>query len=457
MSKSKTIKTLSLTGAVLAASAFVTVAHADDVATPVVNTDPTTSQATDTHVTSLAQAEQNVTVASSDLSVATEAVANAEQTLATTEQATARAEVAVTKAEQALDVNTQEIAQATNRVNASTTEADVADTTVNTAKDALTQAGGKDLADASNTLTDANKAVSDAQDAQAKAQVDVDAQESIVTRTNDERVNSETDLATAQDNVTIKTNEVASAKDALVNANQTIRNKEDQIKTTLADYDTKIKEAARSKETKVVADTRVMDPVTNYENETKGKHEGIAKIVLAPGERTTTVNIPKGQVENIDGLTAINYTPNVDAITGYLVDYINELREINGIPYRVKAVTDPRAKAYVEARAKENADRQYTGHETHLHAPQGFAIAEDAAATVIHPKVVTFKDFDQLVVKGPGTATKVTKIEYGTEKSCPTLFGIYKFSDGYDEYKTVKVTLSDEKGAKELANLLDGK
>lgn len=67
------------------------------------------------------------------------------------------------------------------------------------------------------------------------------------------------------------------------------------------------------------------------------------------------------------------------------------------------------------------------------------------------------KDFDKLVVKGPETATKVTKIEYGTEKSCPTLFGIYKFSDGYDEYKTVKVTLSDEKGAKELSNLLDGK
>lgn len=67
------------------------------------------------------------------------------------------------------------------------------------------------------------------------------------------------------------------------------------------------------------------------------------------------------------------------------------------------------------------------------------------------------KDFDKLIVKGPETATKVTKIEYGTEKSCPTLFGIYKFSDGYDEYKTVKVTLSDEKGAKELSNLLDGK
>ena len=67
------------------------------------------------------------------------------------------------------------------------------------------------------------------------------------------------------------------------------------------------------------------------------------------------------------------------------------------------------------------------------------------------------KDFDKLVVKGPETATKVTKIEYGTEKSCPTLFGIYKFSDGYDEYKTVKVTLSDEKGSKELTNLLEGK
>lgn len=67
------------------------------------------------------------------------------------------------------------------------------------------------------------------------------------------------------------------------------------------------------------------------------------------------------------------------------------------------------------------------------------------------------KDFDKLVVKGPKTATKVTKIEYGTEKSCPTLFGIYKFSDGYDTQTNVRVTLSDEKGSKELANLLDGK
>lgn len=67
------------------------------------------------------------------------------------------------------------------------------------------------------------------------------------------------------------------------------------------------------------------------------------------------------------------------------------------------------------------------------------------------------KDFDKLVVKGPATATQVTKIEYGTEKTCPTLLGIYKFSDGYAEYKTVKVTLSDEKGSKELSNLLNGK
>lgn len=67
------------------------------------------------------------------------------------------------------------------------------------------------------------------------------------------------------------------------------------------------------------------------------------------------------------------------------------------------------------------------------------------------------KDFDKLVVKGPKTATKVTKIEYGTEKSCPTLFGIYKFSDGYETQTNVRVTLSDDQGSKELGNLLDGK
>ena len=74
MSKSKTFKTLSLAGTALAASALVTVAHADDVDTPTVNADATTSQATDTQTTSLAQAEQNVAIASSDLNVATESV-----------------------------------------------------------------------------------------------------------------------------------------------------------------------------------------------------------------------------------------------------------------------------------------------------------------------------------------------------------------------------------------------
>ena len=390
MSKSKTFKTLSLTGAALAASAVFTVAHADDVDTPTVNTDAPTSQATDTQTTSLTQAEQNVAIASSDLNVATESVTNAEQTLAITETANTRAEVSVMKAEQTLDANTQEVAQATDMVKATTVEAGFADTAVDTAKEALNQAGGQDLADASNALSDANKTVSNAQEAQAKAQADVNAQETVVTRTNDERVNSETDLATAQDNVTTKTDEVASAKDALVNANQAIQDKEAQIKTTLADYDAKIKEAARSKETKVVTETRTIDPVTSYENETKDTRNDVASIILADGERQTTLNIPKDHVENDGGFTAINYTPNADAITSYLVDYINELRQINGIPYRVKAVTDPRAKAYVEARAKENADRQETGHETHLHAPQGVLIAEDAAGTFINPKVETF-------------------------------------------------------------------
>ena len=389
MSKSKTLRNLSLAGTVLAASAVVTVAHADDLATPDVNANATTSQATDTQTTSLAQAEQNVAVTSSDLAVATEAVTNSEQTLALTETSTARAEIAVTKAEQELSTNSQEVAQASDMVKATTVEAGFADAEVSTAKEALNQAGGQDLADTSNTLTDANKTVSDAQDAQAKAQADVNAQEAVVTRTNDERVNSETDLATAQDNVTIKTNEVASAKDALVDANQAIQDKEAQIKTTLADYDAKIKEAARSKETKVVTETRTIDPVTSYENETKNTRNDVASIILADGERQTTLNIPKDHVENDGGFTVINYTPNADAITGYLVDYINELRQINGIPYRVKAVTDPRAKAYVEARAKENADGHYTGHKTNLHAPQGFLIAEDAAGTNINPKVTT--------------------------------------------------------------------
>lgn len=67
------------------------------------------------------------------------------------------------------------------------------------------------------------------------------------------------------------------------------------------------------------------------------------------------------------------------------------------------------------------------------------------------------KNFDHLIIKGPDTATNVTKIEYGTETRYPTVFGMYTLKAFPSKYDNVQVTLSDEKGSKELANLLDGK
>ena len=67
------------------------------------------------------------------------------------------------------------------------------------------------------------------------------------------------------------------------------------------------------------------------------------------------------------------------------------------------------------------------------------------------------KNFDHLIIKGPDTATNVTKIEYGTETRYPTVFGMYTLKAFPSKYDNVQVTLSDEKGSKELTNLLDGK
>ncbi len=67
------------------------------------------------------------------------------------------------------------------------------------------------------------------------------------------------------------------------------------------------------------------------------------------------------------------------------------------------------------------------------------------------------KNFDHLIIKGPDTATNVTKIEYGTETRYPTIFGLYILKDFPSKYDNVQVTLSDELGSKELTNLLDGK
>ena len=67
------------------------------------------------------------------------------------------------------------------------------------------------------------------------------------------------------------------------------------------------------------------------------------------------------------------------------------------------------------------------------------------------------KNFDHLIIKGTDTATNVTKIEYGTETKYPTIFGLYVLKDFPRKYDNVQVTLSNVKGVKELANLLDGK
>lgn len=67
------------------------------------------------------------------------------------------------------------------------------------------------------------------------------------------------------------------------------------------------------------------------------------------------------------------------------------------------------------------------------------------------------KDYEQLIVKGSENATKISKIEYGTETRDSTRFGIKHLNLNPRQYKTVRITLTETKDVKDLSTLFNKK
>ena len=63
------------------------------------------------------------------------------------------------------------------------------------------------------------------------------------------------------------------------------------------------------------------------------------------------------------------------------------------------------------------------------------------------------KDYEQLIVKGSENATKISKIEYGTETRYSTIVGLKHFNLHPRKYETVRITLSETKDVKDLSTL----
>ena len=362
MSKSKTFKSLSLASATIVASAFASVAYADDVATPTTDNGQATNQASTTQKSILEQAQATVEYTKEVATTAETAVATAEADLVVATKQVTTAETNVSTSSQALAQADKAILTATAVSAAADIEAGHADSTVDSAKDALTQAGGQDMAKAKKDLTRATEVAKAADDVRANSQADVDAQEIVASKATDAVADNNNSVAVAKNAVNIKTQDVADAHEALITANQTINTKEAESKVKLAELDANLKNALTGKRTIITVSVNPTEILNG------GPHNGRATLISSGTPREETITIPENMVQN----GKVIYTPNKDAIAKYLVDYINELRKQNGISTKTELTTDSDALAFAQARAQENADRRRLGHDTKLHAPRPY-------------------------------------------------------------------------------------
>ena len=365
MNSKKIISSVSLATAVLATGIISQEAHADSV---------------DTTTTTVSQAQPQIVTA--------EQVASAKATFENNQEAQAQAQSVADNKKQALDTAKANTVTAQGAVaKAETAVAQATDTNIQVAKAAISEAEAKvqpakeAVETAKTDVTTKEVSQSQSQEAVNKAQGNVNqAQEAVTEAT---QIQSEKQAAVdksakkvevakqgvtnAQATLAEKNSKVSQAKQTVETAKQNdakldADTKEAQSKAKLAELDANLKNALASKATVTIIETVSNNP-TAIEN--SSEHNGIATLISSGTPRQETIDIPESMIQ--DGKVA--YTPNIEAITKYLAEYINELRAQNGISTKTEVTTDAQAIAFAQARAQENADRQKLTHSTTLTAP----------------------------------------------------------------------------------------
>ena len=368
MNSKKIISSVSLATAVLATGIISQEAHADSV---------------DTTTTTVSQAQPQIVTA--------EQVASAKATFENNQEAQAQAQSVADNKKQALDTAKANTVTAQGAVaKAETAVAQATDTNIQVAKAAISEAEAKvqpakeAVETAKTDVTTKEVSQSQSQEAVNKAQGNVNqAQEAVTEAT---QIQSEKQAAVdksakkvevakqgvtnAQATLAEKNSKVSQAKQTVETAKQNdakldADTKEAQSKAKLAELDANLKNALASKATVTIIETVSNNP-TAIEN--SSEHNGIATLISSGTPRQETIDIPESMIQ--DGKVA--YTPNIEAITKYLAEYINELRAQNGISTKTEVTTDAQAIAFAQARAQENADRQRLTHSTTLTAPKPY-------------------------------------------------------------------------------------
>ncbi|MCQ8268109.1 LPXTG cell wall anchor domain-containing protein [Streptococcus suis] len=403
--KKNLIKSLTLSTATLAAFSLANTVLADETTTT--NTPEQASQVNTTSSQELekqvAQAETTATTAKSNLEQSQQALAQEENALAEAQKQATSAQAdadtaadnlakASETAKQATDENIasaqKDIDTANTTVAQATSQVDAAEKAQKQAQDAYTQQADQ-VANAQSNL-DAKTATYQAtqetinntqeQEAQAKAQLQKDLS------------TSQTEVTTLENKISTNSIQLDSAKtelNALKNsANIDELNNESTEKYGIYSETERLNNKTKKRVDQIInpQSTTLILTQTPTVLEEQFKHPEMSATIYS-GERTETIYLTAEQAKEYAEKGTITYVPNSRKITEYFVDYLNELKRLNGLTNTVDASNSDLI-AYAIARAEENAARRMLTHHTNLN-PADFNLEQQLDINIENGVVTT--------------------------------------------------------------------
>ena len=374
----KTLKTLSVLGVATVATGVATTTHAEETTAPTTATQTTQTKTTDpqkafdqaskdydtakaNEVSSkdaLDTAKQEETRAQTDVTLATKTVQEAKQV-------STDAENAQTDAQKDLDTANQTLANAQASLDKEATANPNADRDLTQAENAVTNAQEKNKA-AQKHLTQAEQDVTNTENATAQTQTAVDTAQK-------EHDKAQEELAQMRARVTDAKADQADAQAALTDTQTKVNQSLTKLQKTVDEASDTVSHTEKRVLTSVEALNymRGYETVDNKGNDGTGKHE----IVVNSGKETIDLTLTPEQEAEFRQTGVITYTPNAKKITEYMVDYINRLRDLNGIQGHLTA-GDAYLLETAYLRAKENDDRDLITHISKIKRPHHNEVAK---------------------------------------------------------------------------------
>lgn len=375
----KTFKTLSVLGVATVATGVATTTHAEETQVPTT----TTSQTTQTETNNPQKAFDQ---ASKDYDTAKANEASAKDTLDTAKQEETRAQTDVTLATKTVQEAEQVSTDAENAQKTAQKDLDTANQSLANAQATLDKEADanpnadRDLTQAENALTNAQEKDKVAQDHLAQAKQDVTKAEDTTAQTQTAVDTAQMEHNKTQETLAQMRARVTDAKADQADAQAALTDTQTKVDQSLAKLQKAVDEASDTvshTKKRVLTSVEALNYMRGYETpdytgkDGTGNHE----IVTNTGKETVDLSLTPEQEAEFRQTGVVTYTPNAKKITEYMVDYINRLRDINGIQGHLTA-GDAYLLETAYLRAKENDDRDLITHVSKIKRPHHNEVAK---------------------------------------------------------------------------------